>query len=142
MFLGLIGKGFALMGLLIVTLFLIILYSDSTGMYWITAYLIPTLCVLFLSYAVFDAMAIADAQRSGREAARRGRRDDEGRLGARAPEHADPRLGRPPGRRRRASCTCSPSHSAAGRSPLFSVSFPLNAPGHSRAPPRYSVSSC
>jgi hypothetical protein len=70
MFLGLIGKGFALMGLLVVTLFLIILYSDSTGMYWITAYLIPTLSVLFLTYAVFDAMAIADAQRSGREAAR------------------------------------------------------------------------
>jgi len=69
MFLGLIGKGFILMGLLVVTLFLVILYSDSTGMYWITAYLVPTLSVLFLSYAVFDAMAIADAQRSGREAA-------------------------------------------------------------------------
>ena len=69
MFLGLIGKGFILMGLLVVTVFLVILYSDSTGMYWITAYLVPTLSVLFLSYAVFDAMAIADAQRSGREAA-------------------------------------------------------------------------
>jgi TM2 domain-containing membrane protein YozV len=69
MFLGLIGKGFVLMGLLVVTLFLVILYSDSTGMYWVTAYLVPTLSVLFLSYAVFDAMAIADAQRSGREAA-------------------------------------------------------------------------
>ncbi len=67
MFLGLIGKGFVLMGLLIVSIFLIILYSDATGMYWMTAYLIPTLGVLFLSYAVFDAMAIADAQRSGRE---------------------------------------------------------------------------
>ena len=31
MFLGLIGKGFALMGLLIVAVFLIILYSDATG---------------------------------------------------------------------------------------------------------------
>ncbi|MGO9307431.1 MAG: hypothetical protein ACLQDL_00230 [Spirochaetia bacterium] len=70
MFLGLIGKGFILMGLLIVTLFLVILYSDSTGMYWITAYLVPTLSVLFVSYAVFDAMAVADAQRSGREPAR------------------------------------------------------------------------
>ena len=69
------------MGLLIVTLFLVILYSDSTGMYWITAYLVPTLCVLFLCYAVFDAMAIADAQRSGREAAQNGRRHDEDRLG-------------------------------------------------------------
>jgi hypothetical protein len=39
-------------------------------MYWIIAYLIPTLSVLFLSYAVFDSMAIADAQRSGKEAAR------------------------------------------------------------------------
>lgn len=67
MFLGLIGKGFVLMGLLIVSIFLIILYSDATGMYWMTAYLIPTLGVLFLSYAVFDSMAIADAQRSGRE---------------------------------------------------------------------------
>jgi hypothetical protein len=70
MFLGLIGRGFVLMGLLIVTLFLIILYSDSTGMYWITAFLVPTLSVLFVSYAVFDSMAVADAQRSGREPAR------------------------------------------------------------------------
>ncbi len=69
MFLGLIGKGFVLMGLLLVTVFLVILYSDSTGMYWVTAYLVPALCVLFLSYSVFDAMAIADAQRSGRDAA-------------------------------------------------------------------------
>jgi hypothetical protein len=67
MFLGLIGKGFALMGLLIASIFLIILYSDATGMYWMTAYLIPTLGVLFLCYAVFDTMAIADARRSGRE---------------------------------------------------------------------------
>jgi hypothetical protein len=66
MFLGLIGKGFALMGLLMLSVFLIILYSDTTGMFWMTAYLIPTLGVLFLSYAVFDALAIADAQRSGR----------------------------------------------------------------------------
>ena len=36
-------------------------------MYWMTAYLVPTLGVLFLSYAVFDTMAIADARRSGRE---------------------------------------------------------------------------
>jgi hypothetical protein len=66
----LIGKGFVLMGLLIVSIFLILLYSDATGMYWMTAYLIPTLGVLFLSYAVFDCMAIADAQRGGRELAR------------------------------------------------------------------------
>ena len=67
MFLGLIGKGFALMGLLIASVFLIILYSDATGMYWMTAFLIPALGVLFLSYAVFDAMAISDARRSGRD---------------------------------------------------------------------------
>ena len=67
MFLGLIGKGFALMGLLFASIFLIILYSDATGMYWMTAYLIPALCVLFLCYAVFDTMAISDARRSGRE---------------------------------------------------------------------------
>ena len=71
MFLGLIGKGFALMGLLVVSVFLVLLYSDTTGMYWMTAYLVPTLGVLFLSYAVFDAMAIADAQRGGRDAAPR-----------------------------------------------------------------------
>jgi TM2 domain-containing membrane protein YozV len=65
MYLGQIGKGFSLMGLLIVTIFVIILYSSSTGQYWITAYLVPTLSVLFLSYAVFDALAIADALRSG-----------------------------------------------------------------------------
>jgi DNA-directed RNA polymerase subunit RPC12/RpoP len=67
MFLGFIGKGFLLMGLLVVAVFFILLYSDATGMYWMTAYLIPTISVLFLSYAVFDSMAIADAQRSGRE---------------------------------------------------------------------------
>ena len=66
MFLGLIGKGFALMGLLISSVFLVILYSDATGMYWMTAYLVPALSVLFLSYAVFDTMAISDARRSGR----------------------------------------------------------------------------
>jgi hypothetical protein len=65
MFLGLVGKGFALMGLLFLSVFLVILYSDSTGMYWMSAYLIPTLSVLFLCYAVFDAMAIADALRGG-----------------------------------------------------------------------------
>lgn len=59
MYLGLIGKGFALMGLLIASVFLIIVYSDSTGMYWMTAYLIPTLCVLFLSYAIFDSLNAA-----------------------------------------------------------------------------------
>ena len=67
MFLGLIGKGFALMSLLISSVFLVILYSDATGMYWMTAYLVPALCVLFLCYAVFDTMAISDARRSGRE---------------------------------------------------------------------------
>ena len=67
MFLGLVGKGFALMGLLFVSIFLVILYSDATGMYWMVAYLVPALSVLFLSYAVFDSMAISDARRSGRE---------------------------------------------------------------------------
>jgi TM2 domain-containing membrane protein YozV len=59
MYLGLIGKGFALMGLLIASIFLVILYSDTTGMYWMTAYLIPTLSVLFLSYAIFDSLNVA-----------------------------------------------------------------------------------
>jgi TM2 domain-containing membrane protein YozV len=69
MYLGQIGKGFSLMGLMIVTIFVIILYSSSTGQYWVTAYLVPTLSVLFLSYAVFDALAIADARRASRERA-------------------------------------------------------------------------
>jgi TM2 domain-containing membrane protein YozV len=69
MYLGQIGKGFSLMGLLIVTIFVIILYSSSTGLYWVTAYLVPTLSVLFLSYAVFDALAITDARRAGRDRA-------------------------------------------------------------------------
>ncbi len=67
MYLGLIGKGFALMGLLFLSVFVVILYSDATGMYWMTAYLVPTLCTLFLSYAVFDSLAIARAMASGRE---------------------------------------------------------------------------
>ena len=67
MYLGQVGKGFALMGLLIASVFVVILYSDATGIYWITAYLIPTLSVLFLSYAVFDSLEIAEAMRSGRD---------------------------------------------------------------------------
>jgi TM2 domain-containing membrane protein YozV len=67
MYLGLIGKGFALMGLLISFVFLVVLYSDSTGMYWITAYLVPTISLLLMSYAIFDTLAIADALRSGRK---------------------------------------------------------------------------
>ena len=62
MFLGLLGKGFALMGLLFASIFLVILYSDSTGMYWLSAYLIPTLGALFLSYAVFDVREIASGR--------------------------------------------------------------------------------
>lgn len=72
MYLGQVGKGFSLMGIYIVLVFVVILYSSSTGMYWMTAYLVPTISVLFLSYAVFDALAIADARRAGRE-----RRDDD-----------------------------------------------------------------
>lgn len=56
MYLGQVGRGFAIMGLLIASIFLVILYSDTTGMYWMTAFLIPTLSVLFLSYAVFDSL--------------------------------------------------------------------------------------
>jgi TM2 domain-containing membrane protein YozV len=73
MYLGQIGKGFSLMGLLFASIFLIILYSSSTGQYWMTAYLVPTLSVLFLSYAIFDSLAIVDALRSGRD---RGEEDD------------------------------------------------------------------
>lgn len=69
MYLGQIGKGFALMSLLFLAVFLVILYSDVTGIYWMTAYLIPALCTLFLSYAVFDAIAIATAMREGRQRA-------------------------------------------------------------------------
>ncbi len=67
MYLGQIGKGLSLMGLYFALVFVVILYSYSTGMYWMTAYLVPTLSALFLSYAVFDALAIAEARRAGRE---------------------------------------------------------------------------
>jgi TM2 domain-containing membrane protein YozV len=67
MYLGLIGKGFALMGLLIASAFVVIVYSASTGMYWITAYLVPCIGVLLLSYAVFDSLAVADAKHAGRQ---------------------------------------------------------------------------
>ncbi len=61
MYLGLIGKGFAMLGLLLSSIFLVILYSDATGMYWMSAFLIPTLYVLFASYAIFDSMAMTEA---------------------------------------------------------------------------------
>ncbi|HUZ18627.1 MAG TPA: B-box zinc finger protein [Spirochaetia bacterium] len=67
MYLGLIGKGFALMGILFASIFLIILYSAVTGMYWMTAYLVPTLIVLFVSYALFDSLSAIDAIRSGKD---------------------------------------------------------------------------
>ena len=67
MYLGLLGKGFSLMGIYFTLVFVVILYSSSTAMYWMTAYLVPTISVLFLSYAVFDALAIAEARRAGRE---------------------------------------------------------------------------
>lgn len=67
MYLGMIGKGFALLGILLAAIFLVILYSATTAMYWVTAYLVPSLAVLFLSYAVFDALAAADLIRSGRD---------------------------------------------------------------------------
>jgi TM2 domain-containing membrane protein YozV len=67
MYLGLLGKGFALMGLLVASVFLVVLYSDATGMYWMTAYLVPTISLLLLSYAVFDSLAIATALRAGRK---------------------------------------------------------------------------
>jgi TM2 domain-containing membrane protein YozV len=66
MYLGLLGKGFSLMGIYFTLVFVVILYSSSTAMYWMTAYLVPTISVLFLSYAVFDALAIAGARRDGR----------------------------------------------------------------------------
>jgi TM2 domain-containing membrane protein YozV len=69
MYLGQIGKGFALMSLLFLGVFLVILYSDATGIYWMTAYLIPTLCTLFLSYAIFDSIAVAGAMREGKKPA-------------------------------------------------------------------------
>ena len=67
MYLGQIGKGFALMGLLLASIFLVVVYSDATGMYWMTAYLAPSIGLLLLSYAVFDSLAIAEALRAGRE---------------------------------------------------------------------------
>ncbi len=70
MYLGLIGKGFAIMGILFLSVFLIVIYADAAGMLWAPAYLIPTLCVLFLSYAVFDSLAIAEAMKSGRDPAK------------------------------------------------------------------------
>jgi TM2 domain-containing membrane protein YozV len=67
MYLGFIGKGFALMALLFASAFLVVLYSDATGMYWMTAYLVPAIGLLLLSYAVFDALAIAEALQAGRK---------------------------------------------------------------------------
>jgi TM2 domain-containing membrane protein YozV len=66
MYLGLIGKGFAILGLLLASVFLVVLYSDATGMYWMTAYLAPSIGLLLLSYAVFDSLAIAESLRAGR----------------------------------------------------------------------------
>jgi Ca2+/Na+ antiporter len=54
-----------MMGFLFASIFLVILYSATTEMYWMTAYLIPTLFVLFFSYAFFDSIAVAEELKSG-----------------------------------------------------------------------------
>ncbi len=65
MYLGLINKGLALMGLLFVSLFLAIFFSDSSTLYWFPGFFIPTFSLLFISYSIFDSLAIVDRINSG-----------------------------------------------------------------------------
>ncbi len=65
MYLGLINKGLAIMGLLFVSLFLAIFFSDSSTLYWFPGFFIPTFSLLFISYSIFDSLAIVDRINSG-----------------------------------------------------------------------------
>lgn len=65
MYLGLVTKGVTLMSLIFSLIFVVILVTDSSSMYWLAGYLIPTLSVLFVSYSVFDSLATADRINSG-----------------------------------------------------------------------------
>lgn len=60
MYLGLIKKGLTIMCLLFVSLFFVILISGESSMSWFPGFFIPTLCVAFISYSIFDSIEIAD----------------------------------------------------------------------------------
>jgi hypothetical protein len=65
MYLGLIKKGLTIMSLLFSLVFVVILFSESSAMYWTAGYLIPTLSFLFLTYSIFDCLSLTGRINSG-----------------------------------------------------------------------------
>jgi hypothetical protein len=72
MYLGLVKKGLTLMSLLFSLILLTILFSESSGMYWLSGFLIPTLSFLFLSYSIFDCLSLTDRVNAGEDLADQG----------------------------------------------------------------------
>lgn len=72
MYLGLVKKGLTLMSLLFSLVLLSILFAESSGMYWLAGFLIPTLCFLFLSYSIFDCLSLTDRVNAGEDLANEG----------------------------------------------------------------------
>jgi TM2 domain-containing membrane protein YozV len=66
MYLGMVGKGFCVMALTVFSIFFIALYSSAIDVYWIAAYLVPTVSAIFLAYSIFDVKAALDAEEGGR----------------------------------------------------------------------------
>lgn len=67
MYLGLIKKGLTLMSLLFSLVLLSVLFAESSGMYWLAGFLIPTLSFLFLSYSIFDCLSLTDRINAGED---------------------------------------------------------------------------
>lgn len=67
MYLGLIKKGLTLMSLLFSLVLLSILFAESSGMYWLAGFLIPTLSFMFLSYSIFDCLSLTGRINAGED---------------------------------------------------------------------------
>lgn len=72
MYLGMIKKGLSLMSLFFTLVLASVLLAESSGIYWLAAFLIPTFSFLFLSYSVFDCMSLADRVNSGEDLSNEG----------------------------------------------------------------------
>lgn len=72
MYLGLMKKGLTLMSLLFSLILLSILFAESSGMYWLAGFLVPTFSFMFLSYSIFDCLSLTDRINAGVDLANEG----------------------------------------------------------------------
>lgn len=72
MYLGMIKKGLSLMTMLLSLVLLTILFAESSEIYWLAAFLIPTLGFVFLSYSIFDCLSLTYRVNSGEDVTNEG----------------------------------------------------------------------